>query len=189
MILSHTSDPSPSSLRSKKNIVVDRSFLSVPDRTCLNRHPCGMSCARSSSVIAKSLIFIILYARSLSVSTRFWYTTLTQMDNEKLIERVRTRTELCDLNHSQNIVCHSTRKEKIWKGIAFELNQLIYKQHTCILKIGTDPARVRVWKDVKDNFFFLLDRRLYKIVRQTTERTFVSKTALVVCDDDSFTWL
>jgi len=43
------------------------------------------------------------------------------MDNEKLIELIRSHTELYDLSNSK--YSDSTCKEKIWKGIAGELNQ------------------------------------------------------------------
>ncbi|CAI6371641.1 unnamed protein product [Macrosiphum euphorbiae] len=43
------------------------------------------------------------------------------MNNEKLIELVRTHNELYDLSHSK--YSDSTCKDKIWKSIADELNQ------------------------------------------------------------------
>jgi len=43
------------------------------------------------------------------------------MNNEQLIGLIRTHTELYDLSHSK--YSDSTWKEKIWKGIADELNQ------------------------------------------------------------------
>jgi len=80
-------------------------------------------CACSSSIIAKFLNCIILYTRVRRQYLLIFNTTLTRftMDNGKLIELVRTRTELYDLSRSK--YSDSTRKENIWKGIAYELNR------------------------------------------------------------------
>jgi len=117
----------PSSVRAfrarsdQKNIVSDGFSVqartvkhgTVPDRTYLNRHPCARSC-----------MFVVYYWKVFNfycfiTRVRCQYllafntTTLTNftMDNEKLIELVRTHTELRDLSHSK--YSDSTWKEKI----------------------------------------------------------------------------
>ncbi|KAL4113939.1 hypothetical protein QTP88_017489 [Uroleucon formosanum] len=67
------------------------------------------------------------------------------MNNEKLIELVRTHTELYDLSHSK--YSDSTCKEKVWKNITDELNQT--RQAA--------PKKIKKYK-YEDNLKFLQER-------------------------------